>query len=926
MAQNAFQHEGANAGRQTRYAPLWNARYFTGLYTNRSIFSDGASRIEGLYLGPRGDVLTAESLNTEVSTRLTLIRRPGSSIFNSNVWDAPNCFYGFRRFSTVSESISLMVDQADGLYDGSNGGKVEIFSKPAGAGQSYMQSVGNTLYWGDGVDQEKWLVPGVWQASTNIQPGTLINEGTEPGVIYEALGGIALPIIGSQIGPAHTTFYANPADIPSQFSDLNGVNVTFSGLTHATFFNGLTLPVIVISSTLGIFQAFHFTGGPGEAVQPETGSGTTGNGTTGATIPTFTATRLAVTADAGQQWKSYGPAVQNWGLVAPTTAPTVSTVGATVTASFWASNATFAAGTSILDSNQNVEYTAAGGISGLTYPTWPAVGTTTYTTTLDGGITWMNLGQAGSWQSATAYGGTPSVTNVILDSNGNWEYATTSGTSGGSPPTWPTILGHTVADNTVTWTMIGPGTVKTTASLGWAYSYRAIDGSVSEASPTTYIIGPIVGGPVGKASPPAYLTVVGAVSTDPQIDQIWIWRTQQGGATLYYEDSIPIDNWVGTFTYYESIIPDVASTGAGALNILIEAPIDGSCDPPPAGLVNLTYHLSRIFGSVENTVYWASGPDVTTGNGLTGFSPENVAVFPSQVRRMVALSTGMLVFTASDVYLMYGNATTSSPLTPYPYALGYGLGNFNALDTTGGVVYFFTNDSRIMSLDPNNGLTEVGFPVSDQFIKSPWSPSTAYATWHVGGTRDQALFVADGVGDWFRMCATPAPETGLTWSPKATIATGFKCVQSVETAPGVHQLLIGPSATGPILFRDWTTYADSEVAYPAYFTIGSLVLAHPGQYAELAFATFDSVRVGKALVPSVRIDEVEGPFEKMARSVPDPPLLVPSRTLFSNRHYFAQTNRPAVCRHLQLKVSWEIENQPSEILSSSIYGGYSQER
>jgi len=920
MAQNAFQHAGANAGKQTRYADLWTARYFTGLYTNRSFFGDGGSRVEGLYLGPRGDALTAESLNVEVSTRLTLIRRPGLSIWNDKEWDSPNIFYEFRRF-LASEVISVLVDQPDGLYDGTNNQKNLIWSKLPGAGQSYMQSVGNTLYWGDGVSQKKWLAPRSWDANTAITPGTLINQGAAPGVVYMALGGITMQIVASQIFGAHITLYVNPSDVPANFTDLIGAEVTFSGLTNAAVLNGTTVPVTqIVSTTLGAFSVFHFTGSNHPLVA-DNGVATTGSGTTGATVPTFTPTEFTVTQDSGQQWKSYGTAVENWGVVPPAAAPTLAYVGSYFVR-FWQPYGGIPTNYSILDNNGNVEYNTTGSLqaSGRVYPTWSGVGGTT----IDGDVTWLNVGPPGEWLATTVFGsGTSATVNVILDSNGNWQYAINNGTTGATPPVWNTTVGTNTADSGVTWKCLGPGTIITTATISYAFSYHAVDGTVSEASPQITI----PGGSVGSIGTQGYFVQLGGpLSADPQVDQIWIWRTQQGGATLFFEDAVPADGSVVSWVYLDPGIPDTSVMGGGALNILIEAPIDGSSDPPPNGLVNLTYHLGRIFGSVANVVYWSSGPDITTGNGNTGFRPANVAVFPAPVYRMVALSTGLFVFTNSDIYIIYGLATTSSPLTPLPFALGTGLGSYNALDVNGGVIYFFTTDGQIVSLDPNNGLSEVGFPIGDQFQSAPWSPQTSYLAWYIGGTRDKALFVSDGQGDWFRMCATPSPETGLTWSPKATVAGGAKAMASIETAPGVHQLLVGPSGTGPILFRDWNTNTDNGQVYPAYFTIGSLVLAHPGQVAELAYFTFDSIKVGKPLMPSVRIDEISGPFEEMPRFTPDPPQLVASRTLYSHRHYFSQTEQPAICRHLQLKISWEAENVANELMSSTLFGGFLQER
>ena len=73
-------------------------------------------------------------------------------------------------------------------------------------------------------------------------------------------------------------------------------------------------------------------------------------------------------------------------------------------------------------------------------------------------------------------------------------------------------------------------------------------------------------------------------------------------------------------------------------------------------------------------------------------------------------------------------------------------------------------------------------------------------------------------------------------------------VQSVETSPGIHQLLVG--GTGPaeiILARDLSVFTDNGVSYDAYFVMGSINLVHPG---ELALLKFFGVRLQRTSVPA----------------------------------------------------------------------------
>lgn len=80
---------------------------------------------------------------------------------------------------------------------------------------------------------------------------------------------------------------------------------------------------------------------------------------------------------------------------------------------------------------------------------------------------------ANSWGSARANSTGYALGDVVRPSTGNgYLYmATTAGTSAGSAPTWPTVVGQTVVDGGVTWTNIGSGVlVLDSADPAWASS------------------------------------------------------------------------------------------------------------------------------------------------------------------------------------------------------------------------------------------------------------------------------------------------------------------------------------------------------------------------------------------------------------------------------------------------------------------------
>jgi hypothetical protein len=149
----------------------------------------------------------------------------------------------------------------------------------------------------------------------------------------------------------------------------------------------------------------------------------------------------------------------------------------------------------------------------------------------------------------------------------------------------------------------------------------------------------------------------------------------------------------------------------------------------------------------------------------------------------------------------------------------------------------------------------------------------------------------------------------------------MSCLQSVEVTPGQYRLLIGPPAGGgPITYRDVTANTDNQTPFAAYGTIGSNVLASPGQLAGLAWMTLEAVAEGTAPALSVLIGEFEGDFEPVPRSRQDPPNLPPSTSLYSNRHSFLQSQRPVWCRHFQFRIDWPAEDAANELLTFTIFG------
>lgn len=577
-----------------------------------------------------------------------------------------------------------------------------------------------------------------------------------------------------------------------------------------------------------------------------------------------------------------------------------------------------------------------------TFPAWPASIADIQAITPDypnvtetsGNFTWWNLGPATTfaWNASVNM----STETFIVDPNSNKELPYEAGVSGTSQPDFSLALYGVVGDlPNLVWMNDGPigntpsGELSTTQG-GWKYAValvNTLDDTVSNAS--------LVSISTGNFFSATGVFISGGLpaSPDPQADYVAIFRTDDGGAT-YYLIPPPISgngNTEYTLPLVEYLQRGFTDTNPDSnLNILLQAPLALQNSVPPVGVINLAYQDGRIFASRNNTVYWSAGPDTPIGNGYNGFPPNNYAEFPSSVSKIVPLNVGIFVFTVSDIYVISGNGTAGDPFSAQPFEQRVGLLSYNALTVNGSILYFMTTDQQVMELNVHSGLSQVGFPIADQFMTSPWSPANSYLTWHVNGSNDQCLFVGDNSTGWYRMSPTAPPENGtLTWSLKANIQGGCGAIQSVETSPGKIQLLLAPppGVTGPILVRDYTTNSDNGSSYLANFVLGSLVLAHPGQLAQISFITTECQRVPGSLPISlgIRVGEIEGIFEPLDYFTNDPPQLFPSETLRAQRFYLSQTKQSAECRHCQIYGQFEETNSSDQLFTLTLVGSYMNE-
>jgi hypothetical protein len=621
-----------------------------------------------------------------------------------------------------------------------------------------------------------------------------------------------------------------------------------------------------------------------------------------------------------------------------------------------------------------------------------AWGTTYGSPTRDGGVNWVCVGPNVAWAASQIWNfpsqgfqppspSQPYGGSEVLGS-ADVQAVISSGKSGTpTAPAWSTIA------STPPTTLEGPSTPQLqwqavslastqslVSSFGWAYAYsykarsltdfysplplgggvtppggkylNAPIGSqtnaISSASPVNQIVGANAG---------AINTISGQYSPDPQVDTIVIWRSADsasGSANMFELTEIPnqpalaTDGTKGPDWTFQDFLPSVATGPYPGLNVLLPAPINGVNNPPLNSYLPQAYNYQRIWGVSSmngQSVPFSGGPDTNVGNPNEAFNISDQLPFLAPVIRLIRTSQGIVTF-LTDTIEMIGGGPATGTFFSYTIAPGIGLLSFNACDVFAGEIYFFAADNSFNVITPSLNVSTYGFALGDQFQNYPafgtsdttWDPAKVYVAIHRNGT-DACIFVADGSTGWYRLNPRQIPGGSQgpepIWSPFATITGGCQLVQSVQTAPGIHKLLIGPASCGKLTVRNLQVFTDNGAQYDAWFAMGSIMMAKSGQIALLKFLQMDYSGVAYQPTVSYLLNEISGTYTSFvngANGVPqfDPPSLYGdtlSPTSYSpNRYYFSSTGSLARCRHLQIKVDFGSTPNPDELYNLTIFG------
>jgi hypothetical protein len=440
-----------------------------------------------------------------------------------------------------------------------------------------------------------------------------------------------------------------------------------------------------------------------------------------------------------------------------------------------------------------------------------------------------------------------------------------------------------------------------TAQNGYQYVFcygNSVSGHVSSPTPVSVNTGPFT----NKLN----VAVTVTASTDPQVNQIRVFRTTDGGGQPFFElPNSPFPNTSG------NILDNAADNTLQIANI---APLPHFNDPPPTGLVDPVWYAGRLWGHVANALYFSSGPDITMGNGQEAWFPVYVFTLPTTIIRKFPLPNGMLVVTTDDIFVVRGIDTIS--FTVNEFMRDIGMRNWNAADSDGSNIYLYTNDRQTILINAN-GIQSISSNISD--VVANVDPSAAYMTTFRYTARNTMLFLGDGTTNIY-----PYNLQQQAWCPIQTPAGGVQAIGAIETQLGVWQMLRGKNvANQTVAQRSITNFTDEGTAFTCSATFGPIPLADMLMLAQVKDIAIATAAGQSAVTVSVLANEISGTFQGLGLPTSsEPPELsaTPSQSFTANRYSLQNSALPELMNFIFMQLSWPSASTADELYAWALAG------
>lgn len=325
----------------------------------------------------------------------------------------------------------------------------------------------------------------------------------------------------------------------------------------------------------------------------------------------------------------------------------------------------------------------------------------------------------------------------------------------------------------------------TSSQGGWSWVYcfgNSTTKHIGAASPASAATGNVT---LQK------FTITGNDSTDAQVDKVHIFRTKDGGSTLYEHPSSPIAyaaSWSLVDNSADSTL--VTSSVAPAFNQ----------NKRPTASRGATFHVGRMWVYSGSVVYYSVAEEGINGVDVESFPSGNKYDFGDEVVRIVRVGKALLIFTRRSVWRIRGDSLDT--FLREPFLNSYGAEQAANCTNSGKAVVFLDVSGNLIVTDGMNVLNELSQPIAPDI--DGISQTSASVIFHKQGRRTWFI-IQDSSQNKMWVFDQKAGIWNLPWT------FGGSAIWSGRLSSGTNRLFIAKS--GVVYYLDTAIFSDDGTGY-----------------------------------------------------------------------------------------------------------------
>lgn len=444
-----------------------------------------------------------------------------------------------------------------------------------------------------------------------------------------------------------------------------------------------------------------------------------------------------------------------------------------------------------------------------------------------------------------------------------------------------------------TFTSLGAGNVPNVINHTYIYAYGVnATGYMSDVSLTSVTSQSVT------ATANRSFRVTGPRCTDTQCDLIHIFRTEDGGAVWYELSNSSIANpGAGAWTIDDNDLDE-------SLDKTEQAPLPYVNGRPAQIIKGVVEFANRIWGFDDDILFWTGWEEITNSDmEVENWPLLNQRRFGREIIGIAVVGIYLMVLTSNRIFKISGYSLATFAWDSF--SDHHGLRNQAALDSDGKIMWWLDVSNSVMATDGDAQPLEISADISPDI--DDITHASASLAIHNAGERRWVMLADDGA-DKIRVY----DQQTRIWFPPWSI-TNPTAIESVETAAGTWELLIGRGAAKP-LKMSFSTYQDDGSSYTADVTTNLIPVVRQGNPSEYGVVQYISIERNAVALSNVQYlldeDPTTGTYVSVAAAaISTNPVTPPGRTAGTNlveEWYWTKLQTSA--RRVSVKFSWAAAN------------------